>query len=134
MRLIQISVKNSELLSVMRYGLTEKQLINLNELNFTLLGKSTFEVVPRSKPLCKIAVSKHGFETAMRGKLLFSPHPLALRSVCGDSVPAPLPEGKNFLKKIFSLWTPFSKNFNAPPVRCLKIEKLFAARNNFRLS
>ena len=61
------------------------------------------------------------FKTAMRGKLLFSPHPqvqcrrhltCAPFAVCGDSVPAPLPKGKNFLKKIFPLWTPLSKNFH----------------------
>ena len=87
---------------------------NLNALAFTLLGKSTFEVVPRSKPLCKIAVSKHGFETAMQGKLLFSPHPLAL--ICEVSRLTPRPEGKTFLtKKFFPLDTLFKKLSCARP-------------------
>ncbi len=84
-------------------------LNNLNALSFPFKCKCNPKVVSRSKHLCRIAVSKHGFETAMRGKLLFSPHPLTL--ICEISRLTPRPKGKNFLKKIFPLWNPFSKNF-----------------------
>ncbi len=42
---------------------------------FAALGFFILNALPRSKPLYRIAFSKHGFEKAMRGKLLFSPRP-----------------------------------------------------------
>ena len=70
----------------------------------------TLKVLPRSIPLYRIAFSKHGFEKAMRGKLLFSPHPLALANALRGLCPRAPTKGEKFFEKNFSpLESPFKK-------------------------